>query len=67
MAPKNLHSDRDVTDLWFTKFFVGSMVSIAFLTIVLSFLPSPSALRNQPQNKSLLLPSSSLSTLTTRN
>ena len=67
MAPKNLHSDHDVNDLWFTKFFVGSMVSIAVLTVVLSFLPSPSALRNQPQNKSLQLPANSLSTLTAKN
>lgn len=67
MAPKNLNSDYNLDELWFTKFFFGSMVAIAVLTVVLSFLPSPSTLRNQPQNKSLLLPASSLSTLTSRN
>jgi hypothetical protein len=55
MSSQNLKPNHDVNEsineLWFAKFFVGSMISIALLTIVLSFLPSPSGLRNQPQNK----------------
>lgn len=60
MAPQNLHSDRDINELWFTKFFIGSMAAIACLTVILSFLQSPSGLRQQSPNKSTLLPTHSL-------
>jgi len=42
---------EQMNELWFAKFFIGSMISIAFLTVILSFLPSPTGLRTQPQNK----------------
>jgi hypothetical protein len=51
MASQKLNSTPDVTELWFAKFFIGSMLAIAFLTVVLAFLPSPSGLRNQQPNK----------------
>ncbi|NMF59930.1 hypothetical protein [Pseudanabaena yagii] len=62
MAPQNLHSDQDINELWFAKFFIGSMVAIACLTVILSFLPSPSGLRHQAPNKSSLLPANPLPT-----
>ncbi len=62
MAPQNLHSDQDINELWFAKFFIGSMVAIACLTVVLSFLPSPSGLRQQAPNKTTLLPANHLPT-----
>ncbi len=46
MPSPNLNPNPDVNELWFAKFFIGSMISIALLTVVLSFLPSPSGLRN---------------------
>ncbi|MBD2188185.1 hypothetical protein [Pseudanabaena mucicola] len=55
MSQQNPNSNYDVNELWFVKFFVGSMVSITVLTVILSFLPSPSGLRNSPQNKTVLL------------
>jgi hypothetical protein len=60
MAPQNLHSDQDINELWFAKFFIGSMVAIACLTVILSFLPSPSGLRHQAPNKATLLPANLL-------
>ncbi len=59
MSSHNLNSNHDVNvnELWFAKFFIGSMVSIALLTVVLSFLPSPSGLRNSPQIKNSLMKS----------
>jgi hypothetical protein len=48
----NHNLNEQTNELWFAKFFIGSMISIAFLTVILSFLPSPSGLRTQPQNKS---------------
>lgn len=47
----------DVNELWFAKFFIGSMVAIAFLTVVLSFLPSPSTSRTPSQAKTQALES----------
>lgn len=64
MAPQNLHSDQGINELWFTKFFIGSMVSITLLTILLSFLPSSSGVRNQPPNKAVILPIHFLQPLT---
>jgi len=64
MAPQNLHSDQDINELWFAKFFIGSMVAIACLTVILSFLPSPSGLRQQSPNKAALLPIHPLPTTT---
>ena len=55
MSSHKLNSTTDVNELWFAKFFIGSMVSIAFLTVVLSFLPSPTGSRNQPQPKVMVL------------
>ena len=55
MSSQNLNPNHDVNELWFAKFFIGSMASIALLTVVLSFLPSSPALRNSPQIKSSLL------------
>lgn len=55
MSQQSPNSNYDVNELWFVKFFVGSMVSITVLTVILSFLPSPSGLRNSPQNKTVLL------------
>jgi hypothetical protein len=43
--------NEQTNELWFAKFFIGSMISIALLTVILSFLPSPTGLRTQPQNK----------------
>jgi hypothetical protein len=55
MSSQNLKPSHDLSEQmnesWFAKFFIGSMISIAFLTVVLSFLPSPTGLRTQPQNK----------------
>jgi hypothetical protein len=51
MSSPNLNPNPDVSELWFAKFFIGSMVSIALLTVVLSFLPSPSGSRNSPHLK----------------
>ncbi|MCY7333220.1 MAG: hypothetical protein LH649_11305 [Pseudanabaena sp. CAN_BIN31] len=48
MSSPNLNPNPDVNELWFAKFFIGSMVSIACLTVLLSFLPSPSGSRNSP-------------------
>jgi hypothetical protein len=64
MAPRNLNSDQDISELWFAKFFIGSMISIALLTILLSFLPSPSGLRNQPPNKVSTIPTNLLQEMT---
>ncbi|WP_141211738.1 hypothetical protein [Pseudanabaena sp. SR411] len=61
MSSHNLNPNPDSSELWFTKFFIGSMVSIALLTVLLSFLPSPSGLRNSPQIKTLLLKSQTIS------
>jgi hypothetical protein len=55
MSQQSPNSNYDVNELWFVKFFVGSMVAITVLTVILSFLPSPSGLRNSPQNKTVLL------------
>ncbi|MEA5480086.1 hypothetical protein VB774_20855 [Pseudanabaena galeata UHCC 0370] len=52
MSSPNLNSNHDVNELWFAKFFIGSMVAITLLTVVLAFLPSSPALRNSPQIKS---------------
>ena len=52
MTPQDMNSKHD--ESWFAKFFIGSMVSIALLTVLLSFLPSPSGLRNSPQTKTSL-------------
>ena len=51
MSSPNLNPNPDSSELWFAKFFIGSMVSIALLTVLLSFLPSPSGLRNSSQIK----------------
>jgi hypothetical protein len=53
MSSPNLNPKPDVNE-WFAKFFIGSMVSIACLTVLLSFLPSPSGLRNSPPIKTSL-------------
>jgi hypothetical protein len=53
----NQDLNEQTNELWFAKFFIGSMISIAFLTVILSFLPSPNGLRTQPQNKSSSLTS----------
>lgn len=66
MAHQNMNSNYDVNELWFAKFFIGSMVAIAFLTVLLSFLPSPSGLRTQPQTKAAILPLNSPKTLTSQ-
>jgi hypothetical protein len=59
MSSHNLNPNPDANELWFAKFFVGSMVAIAVLTVLLSFLPSPSGLRNsQPIKTSLEKPQS---------
>lgn len=63
MAPRNLNSDQGISELWFAKFFIGSMVSIVLLTIFLSFLPSPSGLRNQTPNKISILSTRALQEL----
>ena len=55
MSSPNLNSNHDVNELWFAKFFIGSMVAITLLTVVLAFLPSSSGLRNSPQIKSSFL------------
>jgi hypothetical protein len=51
MSSQNMNPNPDVNELWFAKFFIGSMIAIACLTVVLSFLPSPSGLRNPPPIK----------------
>jgi hypothetical protein len=43
--------NEPMNESWFAKFFIGSMMSIALLTVILSFLPSSTGLRTQPQNK----------------
>lgn len=55
MSSQNLNPNHDDNEFWFAKFFIGSMVSIAALTLILSFLPSPSPIRSQPQNKPSIL------------
>ncbi len=55
MSPQNMNPNPDVNELWFAKFFIGSMIAIACLTVVLSFLPSPSGLRNPPPIKTQAL------------
>ncbi len=55
MTSHNPNYKLDVNEFWFAKFFIGSMVAIAFLTITLSFLPSPSGTRNTPQPKVVVL------------
>ena len=57
MSSHNLNPNPDSSELWFAKFFIGSMVSIALLTVILSFLPSPSGLLNSPQLKTSLMKS----------
>ena len=47
----NEQMNESMNESWFAKFFIGSMISIALLTVILSFLPSPTGLRTQPQNK----------------
>ncbi len=54
MSSPNLNPNPDVNELWFAKFFIGSMVAIACLTVLLSFLPSPSGLRHSPPIKTSL-------------
>jgi len=49
----NPNPDPDVNELWFAKFFIGSMVAITCLTVLLSFLPSQSGLRNSPPLKAV--------------
>ncbi len=56
MTSHNPNPQLDFNELWFAKFFIGSMVAIAFLTVALSFLPSPSGTRNMPQPKVVVLP-----------
>jgi len=56
MSSPDLNPNPNVSELWFAKFFIGSMVAIALLTVLLSFLPSPSALRNPQQIKTSLDP-----------
>ncbi|MBD2176613.1 hypothetical protein H6F42_06755 [Pseudanabaena sp. FACHB-1998] len=51
--PKSVH---DVNEAWFAQFFVGSMVAIAFLTVVLSCLPSQTGSRQPLQNKVSMIP-----------
>ncbi|NUN64997.1 hypothetical protein HCU40_09565 [Pseudanabaena biceps] len=48
MNSHNSKSNPDQIELWFAKFFIGSMVAISLLTIVLSFLPASSELRTSP-------------------
>lgn len=57
MISHNPNPQLDFNELWFAKFFISSMAAIAFLTVVLSFLPSPSGIRNNtPQPKVIVLP-----------
>ena len=60
MSSPNLNPNPDVNELWFAKFFIGSMISIALLTVVLSFLPSPSGLRNSQSVKTSLAESQNI-------
>ncbi len=60
MSSPNLNPNPDVNEFWFAKFFVGSMVAIACLTVLLSFLPSPSGIRNTPPLKTTMLKTYSL-------
>jgi hypothetical protein len=55
MSSPNLNPNPDLNEFWFAKFFVGSMLAIACLTVLLSFLPSPSGLRNAPPLKTTML------------
>ena len=57
MSPQKLNHANEADELWFAKFFIGSMAAIALLTVFLSFLPSPSGLRNSPQVKTALVES----------
>lgn len=54
MSSQKLNHATEADELWFAKFFIGSMAAIALLTVVLSFLPSPSGLRNSPQKMALV-------------
>lgn len=56
MSSPNLKPAHDLNEAWFAQFFVGSMVAIAFLTIVLSFLPSQTGSRQPSQNKVSAIP-----------
>ncbi len=49
IASQNLNPQTP--EAWFVRFFIGSMISISFLTVALSFLPSSSGLRNHPNLK----------------
>jgi len=57
MTPQKLNHATAADELWFAKFFIGSMAAIALLTVVLSFLPSPSGSRTSPQVKTTLVES----------
>jgi hypothetical protein len=63
MSSPNLNPNPDVNELWFAKFFIGSMISITLLTVMLSFLPSSSGLRNSQPIKTSLAESQSLCTV----
>ncbi|WP_055075159.1 hypothetical protein [Pseudanabaena sp. 'Roaring Creek'] len=52
MSSPQLNPKSDVNELWFPKFFIGSMIAIACLTILLSLLPS--GIRNTPSVKTSL-------------
>jgi len=54
MSSQKLNHATEADELWFAKFFIGSMAAIALLTVVLSFLPSSSGLRNSPQKTALV-------------
>jgi hypothetical protein len=62
MSSPNLNPNPNASELWFAKFFIGSMVSITLLTVLLSFLPSPTVLRNPQQIKTSLEPMQTIST-----
>ena len=49
LASQNLKVNAQSPEAWFVNFFIGSMISISFLTVGLSFLPSSSGIRN-PNN-----------------
>lgn len=56
MSLPNLKPVHDLNETWFAQFFVGSMVAIAFLTIVLACLPSQTGSRQPSQNKVSTIP-----------
>ncbi len=56
MSSPDLNPNPNVSELWFAKFFIGSMVAITVLTVLLSLLPSPTVLRNPQQIKTSLEP-----------